>query len=63
MRVKEAKERILPEPDDDFAKDLGEFETFAALKEEIEKDLRRSLDNRSQKEIENQIIDALIEEK
>jgi len=62
VRVKEAKERILPEPDDDFAKDLGEFETFEALKEEIEKDLRKSLDNRSQKEIENQIIDALIEE-
>jgi trigger factor len=61
VRVKEAKERILPEPDDDFAKDLGEFETFAALKEEIEKDLRRSLDNRSEKEIENQIIDALLE--
>ena len=61
VRVKEAKERILPEPDDDFAKDLGEFETFEALKEEIDKDLRRSLDNRSQKEIENQIIDALIE--
>jgi FKBP-type peptidyl-prolyl cis-trans isomerase (trigger factor) len=37
VRVKEAKERILPEPDDDFAKDLGEFETFGALKEEIEK--------------------------
>jgi trigger factor len=61
VRVKEAKERILPEPDDDFAKDLGEFETLAALKEEIRKDLQRSLDDRSQKEIENQIIDALIE--
>ncbi|MGO9569762.1 MAG: trigger factor [Desulfomonilaceae bacterium] len=61
VRVKEAKERILPEPDDDFAKDLGEFETFEALKEEIRKDLRKSLDNRSQKEIGNQIIDALIE--
>jgi trigger factor len=61
VRVKEAKERILPEPDDDFAKDLGEFETLAALKEEIRKDLQRSLDDRSQKEVENQIIDALIE--
>ena len=61
VRVKEAKERILPEPDDDFAKDLGEFETFVALREEIKKELRNSLDNRSQKEIENQIIDALIE--
>jgi trigger factor len=59
--VKDAKERILPEPDDDFAKDLGEFETLAALKEEIRKDLQRSLDDRSQKEIENQIVDALIE--
>lgn len=61
VRVKEAKERILPEPDDDFAKDLGEFETFVALKEEVRKDLQNSLDNRSQKEIENQIIDALVE--
>jgi trigger factor len=61
VRVKEAKERILPEPDDDFAKDLGEFETLEALKEEIRKDLQRSLDDRSEKEIENQIIDALIE--
>ncbi len=61
VKVKEAKERILPEPDDDFAKDLGEFETFEALKDEIKKEMRNSLDNRSQKEIENQIIDALIE--
>ncbi len=61
VRVKEAKERILPEPDDDFAKDLGEFETFVALRDEIKKELRNSLDNRSQKETENQIIDALIE--
>jgi trigger factor len=59
--LKEAKERILPELDDDFAKDIGEFETLEALKEEIRKELQTSLENRSQKEIESQIIDALIE--
>ncbi len=61
VTVKEAKERILPEPDDDFAKDLGEFETFSQLKEEINKDLHRLLQDRSKTELENQIIDALIE--
>lgn len=60
VTVKEAKERILPEVDDDFAKDLGEFETLEALKEEIRKDLAQSLENQTRKEIENQIIDALV---
>jgi trigger factor len=61
VTIKEAKERILPELDDDFAKDLGEFETVDALKEEIRKDLARSLENQTKKEIENQIIDHLVE--
>lgn len=60
ITVKEAKERILPEVDDDFAKDLGEFETVEALKEEIRKDLKQLADNRSKKETEEQIIDALL---
>ncbi|MGB6063345.1 MAG: trigger factor [Desulfomonilaceae bacterium] len=61
VTLKEAKERILPEPDDDFAKDLGEFETFAQLKEEINKDLQRLLEDQTKRELENQIVDALIE--
>ena len=42
MTVKEAKERMLPELDDEFAKDLGEFDTLEALKAEIRKDLKNS---------------------
>jgi trigger factor len=61
VTLKEAKERVLPELDDDFAKDLGEFETVEALKEEIRKDLAQSLENQTKKEIENQIIDQLVE--
>ncbi len=61
ITIKEAKERILPELDDDFAKDLGEFETMAALKEEIRKDLEQMTENRSKKEMQEQIIDSLLE--
>lgn len=61
VTLKEAKERILPELDDDFAKDLGEFETVEAVKEEIRKDLGQAAEHQTKKEIENQIVDALIE--
>lgn len=61
ITVKEAKERILPEVDDDFAKDLGEFETLEALKEEIRKDLVQIVETRSKKDMEEQTIDALME--
>lgn len=60
ITVKEAKERILPELDDDFAKDLGEFETVEALKDEIRKDLLEIVENRTKKEMQEQIIDALV---
>ncbi len=59
--VKEAKERILPELDDDFAKDLGEFETLEAVREEIRKDIQENSENQTKREIENGIIDFLIE--
>ncbi|HMK37049.1 MAG TPA: trigger factor [Desulfomonilaceae bacterium] len=61
ITLKEAKERILPELDDDFAKDLGEYATLDDLKEEIRKDLAQSLENQTKREIENQIVDALVE--
>ncbi len=61
VTVKEAKVRVLPELDDDFAKDLGEYETLDELKEEIRRDIRRMLENETTKEIRNQIIDQLVD--
>lgn len=61
VTVKEAKERILPDMDDDFAKDLGEYDSLEQVREEIEEDLRKLAESQSRKEIENQIIDRLIE--
>jgi trigger factor len=62
ITVKEAKEKVLPALDDDFAKDLGELGTLEDLKENIRKELRTMLDNQSKKELEDQMVDALLKE-
>ncbi len=59
--LKEAKARVLPELDDDLAKDLGEYETLDELKEEIRRDILQMLENEIKKETRNQIVDQLIE--
>lgn len=61
VTVLEAKERIFPELDDDFAKDLGEYETLEQLKATIREDLERVAENETRRDIENQIIEALNE--
>lgn len=61
VTVKEAKERILPDLDDDFAKDLGEYDSLEQVREELREDLKDLAANQTRKEIENQIIDLLIE--
>jgi trigger factor len=59
--VKEAKERIKPALDDDFARDHGEFETLEDLKESIRKEVRGFLEEETRRDLENQIIEVLIE--
>ncbi len=49
LTLKDMKERVLPDLDDEFAKDLGEFATLEDLKKDItariEKQLKESSDN------------------
>jgi len=48
LKVNEVKKVELPELNDDFAKEIGEFDSLKALKDEIKK----ALMHRSHKEIE-----------
>ena len=61
VKVHEVKEKQEPEVDDEFAKDVSEFDTL----EEFEKDLGEKLKTRRQeqadREFETAVIDALIE--
>lgn len=60
VACKEAKEQVLPELDDDFAKDLG-GETLNELRERVGKELRDVAAFETETKIKNQIIDQLIE--
>ena len=51
----------LPELDDEFAKDVSEFDTLAELKEDIKKKLQESADARTKQEKENAAVDKVIE--
>jgi trigger factor len=61
VTIKEAKVQVLPDLDDDFAKDLGSYDTLDALKEEIRQDIRRMLENETTKEMRDQVVDQLVE--
>jgi trigger factor len=56
--LKEIKERVLPAPDDEFAKDVGQFDTLDALKKGIAERLQKALKERS----DNEVAEALVAE-
>ena len=51
----------LPDLDDEFAKDVSEFDTLDELKKDIKAKLQESADARTKQEKENAAIDAVIE--
>jgi trigger factor len=56
LTLKDLKERVLPEADDEFAKDVGDFETLEALK----KDISGTLEKHSKEESDNKVAEALV---
>jgi len=61
VKTKEVKERELPNLDDEFAKDLGDFDSLDALKDKIREDCKTRSDETSKKRLEENILDVLIE--
>lgn len=59
--VKELKERLLPKLDDEFAKDLGEFETLSDLKADIQKQLEAQQKEQSDNVLAERLVQALVE--
>lgn len=56
VTVKEVKERVLPALDDDFAKDVGSFDTLDALKEDIKSKIEKTLNQAAEDAIAEQIV-------
>lgn len=61
VKLHELKTRQLPEIDDEFAKDVSDFETLDELKADISKKLQEQYDKAADTEVENQLIDTIIE--
>ena len=59
--VKAIKVKELPELDDEFAKDVSEFETFAEYKADIEKNLKERKEAAVKREKEDKVVDKVIE--
>ncbi len=59
--VKAVRRKELPEANDEFAKDLGDFQTIDELKEQIRKNILREREHRAQEDAKNQLLDRLVE--
>ena len=59
--IKEIKVKELPELDDEFAKDVSDFDTLDEFKEDIENRLKEQKENQSKRNLENEIIEKVSE--
>ena len=55
------KEKILPELDDEFAKDVSEFDTLEEYKKDLEKKVKERKENQAKAERETKAIEKLVE--
>ena len=59
--VKKIEAKELPELDDEFAKDVSEFETLAEYKESVKKNLTEKKENDAKRAKEDAVVDKIIE--
>jgi trigger factor len=59
VKVTDIRRRVLPNLDDEFAKDVGEFATLDALRERIQQDLRREAEADADRQVRADLLKAL----
>ena len=60
VKVKEVREKILPELDDDFASDASEFETLAELRADVAEKVGAALNSRAEEDFRIAAVDAAV---
>lgn len=61
VTIHEIKVKDLPELDDEFAKDVSEFDTLDELKEDIKGKLEEQAKNKEKAELENNVVEKVVE--
>ena len=59
VKVKDIRTRVLPNLDDEFAKDVGDFATLDALRERITTDLRREAESEADRQLRADLMKEL----
>jgi len=59
VSLKEIRKRVLPELDDEFAKDLGEFESLDGLRERVRDDLQAEANEASERQVRTAVLKQL----
>lgn len=61
IKLHEIKAKELPEVDDDFVKDVSDFDTLDQYKADIKAKLTEAKEHEAKDDVENQLIDKLVE--
>lgn len=61
-KINEIKTKEMPELDDEFAKDVSEFDTLDELKDDLKKQISERKEANAKTDFENQIIDQIVED-
>ena len=60
IKLHEVKYKELPALDDDFAKDVSEYDTLDELKDSIRNNIKTNLDKQAEQKVENDLTDQVI---
>jgi trigger factor len=60
LTVKGIKDKVVPAADDEFAKDLGEFDSLTELREKLRKQLQEGEEQRVERDTRAALIEALV---
>ena len=59
VTLKGIRRRVLPELDDEFARDVGEFGSLAALRERIRADLQQEAEDNARRQVRSELLKQL----
>lgn len=60
VKLHEIKKKELPEVDDDFVKDVSDFDTLAQYKDDLRKKIHEQKEAAAKDDVDNQLIDKLV---
>jgi trigger factor len=59
VTVKEIRRKVLPELDDEFAKDIGDFESLTALRDRVRADMQAEAEHHAKQHVRNDLLKQL----